>query len=243
MRSLRLLNLALFSIVLCAGAPTDARAVGSNLAWDDCFQGAPASMKTFTCDADDGAPFTLVGSFVPPEGVDQMNGMQAIVDLCTMPHALPDWWRVGASDCRAGALTASYDFTGGPSSCTDLWQGQAVGAMNVQVAGALGATRLRILLIAAVTTPIALTEGTEYYAFRIHVSRANTSTCAGCLTNGCIVLNEVRLTQAAGAGDVFLTTPEMEYFATWQGMNQSPPCPFVVPTQTSTWGQVKSLYR
>jgi hypothetical protein len=114
------------------------------------------------------------------------------------------------------------------------------------VAGDLGSTRLRLLIIAAVLTPVDLLDSQEYYLFKVNIDRSHSTgpdACAGCSTIGCIVLNQVRLTRSGGSGDVFIEAPATNYYATWQGVNQAPPCPFVVPTQTSTWGQVKSLYR
>jgi hypothetical protein len=113
--------------------------------------------------------------------------------------------------------------------------------MNAQVA-TLGPTRLRLILLCSLVTPAALQAGEEHYAFKIQIARSNTAACAGCQVNACLVLNEMRLTPGEGQGDVIYTNPATNYYVTWQGVNQSPPCPFVVPTRQSSWGALKSLY-
>lgn len=242
MRPARLFLAVTAFLVTLRAAPAPAQ--GVDLSWDDCYLGSGQMLKTFACDTDAGPPFTLVGSVVPGTDTNGVNGMIAIFDLCTMPYALPDWWRVGQGDCRQGDLSVSYDFTGGPFSCVDPWQGQAIGGFSAQVA-TLGATRLRLTLAAAVNTPVDLTGADTYYLFKVAIARTHTSgegACAGCLTNACLVLNEVRLSRPVGQGDIFIYSPSTDYYAMWQGINQAPQCPFVVPTRTTSWGLLKSMY-
>jgi len=170
MRIFPLLRSAGFAALVAAICAAPARSQGINLGWDDCYQGTPAMMQTFACDSDAGPPFTLVASFVPGPEIDRVVALSAVFDLCTMPYALPDWWRVGTGDCRQGAISASFDFTSGPFSCADPWQGQAVGGVGAQVA-VQGPTRLRLLVACALTAPVAVEQGTEHYAFKIHILR------------------------------------------------------------------------
>src|SRR5437899_4981080 len=53
-----------------------AAAAGIDLSWDDCGA-AGAQLKTFACNTNSGSSFDLVGSFVPPSGINQLLGMSA----------------------------------------------------------------------------------------------------------------------------------------------------------------------
>ena len=67
--------------------------------------------------------------------------------------------------------------------------------------------------------------------------------CPGCLQPACIVLNSIKLARPAGApgGDVTLANAAVSSHVTWQG--GTPNCPGATPTQNTSWGQVKALYR
>ena len=60
---------------------------------------------------------------------------------------LPEWWKFGNGFCRGSAgLAANFDFTYGPTSCTDPWEGQAVGGQTYDVAyGGPNLARLRVI--------------------------------------------------------------------------------------------------
>jgi len=67
-------------------------------------------------------------------------------------------------------------------------------------------------------------------------------TCSGCLVPACIVLNSVKLAQPAGQGDAVIANPAASQHVTWQG-GGTIECPGATPTQSNTWGQIKTLYR
>src|SRR5262245_55352370 len=86
------------------GVPAQSRAVtpahstaapGVNLSWDDCGL-AGSAVKTFSCDNNAGAPFTLIGSFSPPPNVNEFLGMSAQVSIQSLSPTLPDWWQFGS---------------------------------------------------------------------------------------------------------------------------------------------------
>lgn len=216
-----------------------------NLSWDNCgsFGG---QNKTFACDTNTGAPFTLYGSFISPDA-PQCVAIEAVVDFMNADAALQDWWKLGTGECRQGAFNGSFDFTSGPFDCVDFWGGQSIGVSGVITDGAgLGANTLRFKFVTALPAPTDMDPGSEIYGFKLTVLRTKTvgtGSCAGCTDGACFVLNSVLVNQPAGVGDFFLTGAPAggRDFATWQ----SAPTLLcgLVPTQSRTWGQVKALYR
>ena len=126
------------------------------------------------CDTNAGS-HTLIGSFVAPPGVDSMSANEVVIDLESASPSLPDWWKMRTGLCRAGSLTWSFDFTGGPFTCYDYWQGGAIGSLQqdppvgnrARIKGvfALPAGDARITSIA---------EGTEVYSFKANINSAKT---------------------------------------------------------------------
>lgn len=244
----KLLRISALALGLVVMSASFAAAAGLNLAWNDCFSDGGASNKAFACAANTGSN-SLFGSFVPPTGITAMTGAEVVVDLLTADPAFTNWWRMfTAGSCRASSLSANFlpGPAGGSGVCQDYWQGQASGAIAAYTIGQGGmANRARVLLVGA-TAPSNATSvdsATEYYAFTMVINNqksVGTGSCTGCLDKVCIVLNQIKITQPAGVGDVAVTTG-LNQIATWQGELTSTCLP--VPARNRTWGQVKALYR
>jgi hypothetical protein len=168
----------------------------------------------------------LVGTFIAPSGLDALNGLTAQIDV-TSDGPLPDWWKLGSTDCRPTSLSANFDFTIGPFNCYDYWRGGAVGAVNYTV---LGPSRACLTLVCALPSgdqrigPIPA--GTEVYGFKIVINNTRTvgaGACAGCTTPICITLNSIALSQPPEYPDLYIFDPDIRNFATWQGGTAS--CP------------------
>lgn len=248
--------LALLFVMLLALAPLSF-AAGINLSWNDCGTFGQCN-QSFACDTNGPGTFTLVGSFVPPAGVTQLIGVEIILDLVANSPTVPDWWQFkNAGTCRTTAINSSFSFVGGPYSCTDYWEGQAQGGIaSYQVGAAIGsgypANLGRILIAGSMPSEFVhgLDENTEYYAFKLLVSKSKTvgtGACGGCDVPVGFLLEQVRLHQPVGVGDYTLQYQDSYQMAAWQngqfsvydvGYNCPP-----VPARNKTWGALKSLYR
>jgi hypothetical protein len=225
---------------------------GMNLSWTDCGATGTAD-KTGACVSNTGAQALFV-SFFPPAGEDSVEAMAAILDITSMSGLIPPWWNMETGGCRAGKISVSANFTGGPFSCTDFWNGQALGGLTYEApfdsvnrqtsATALNVNHAWVRLVEAVQEALKgpVTPGTEYYLASLNIVNALTTTCSGCSTPMCIVLNQVNLSEPAPAPDAVITTPPLggRNIVTWQGAGAN--CA-AVPVKNKTWGQVKSLYR
>jgi hypothetical protein len=221
---------------------------GLNLGWTDCG-GSPASLnRTFACSTNTGS-FTLVGSFVTPSSVTAASGIVSIMDMQTAGVLLPPWWGMATGLCRAGSLTANFDFTNGPWSCIDYWQGGASGAVTMDPPQGNRA-RIRVVATLPAGSPLitSIPEGDEVYAFKVIIDAARTTglgACAGCQREAVICFTSVTITQPAGAagGNRYVWQPASRSYATWQGGGYVTDYCFPDPVRSTTWGSIKTLYR
>jgi hypothetical protein len=244
------LMLAMFVAPASAGTPPQP---GIAMSWTDCAGGVSATQdQAFACD-NNVSQFPLACAAALDSSVDGVIGAELVVDVQLSTGSMPDWWRLdgsGTGGCRAGGITASFDFSSSPR-CTDAWAGQGFGNVASFTIGPPDHPQMnqaRIKAVAAVTSDHAatLTPGFEYGFVLLKLSATRTTgagACAGCALSACLVLNSilVRRLPASGA-DVYLTStagPSANW-ATWQGTGAD--CA-AVPARRRTWGEIKSLYR
>jgi hypothetical protein len=237
---------------LTLGAAT-ASAAGINLGWNDCPGGATYALtETFACNTNVGV-HTMVGSFVAPAGVQMMSANEVVIDLKTGPgFALADWWKMGSGRCRPTSLGSNFDFTGGPFSCHDYWQGGAIGAAQEDPPNGFD-NRARIKMVFAVPAGdpriTSVAEGLHVYSFKLNINNSRTvglGSCAGCNAEACIALQTIRLNQPVPFPRIDLTNPSTVAHVIWQAWTTVDPnhlCPSVTPVKSQTWGSIKALYR
>lgn len=226
-----------------------ASAGGINLGWDDCG-GLPATAnRTFACDTNSGS-HTLVGSFVAPSGVTAASANEFIMDMQTSGATLSPWWGLRTGMCREGSLTASFDFTSGPFTCYDYWQGGSFGAVSMFDPPVGNRARIKGIVAIPAGSPLitSIPEGLEVYSFKALINSAKSTglgACAGCQDGACIVLTSIRINQPVGTpgGQILVTSPAARRHVTWQSGTSAGPCPEVTPTRNTTWGSIKALYR
>jgi hypothetical protein len=237
---------------LALGAAT-ASAAGINLGWNDCVGGASYSLvETFACNTNAGI-HTMVASFVAPAGITAMSGNEITIDMQTSGALLADWWTIGTGQCRPStSLHGDFDFTGGPFTCYDYWQGAALGGLSWSVLPGW-TNRCRIKGVYALTAGdpriTSIPEGTHVYSCKIVINNAKSTgsgACAGCGDEACIVMENMSLNQPPPLLTARLGTPATAYHVLWQGWSTPDPqqaCPAVTPAKSRTWGSIKALYR
>ena len=196
-----------------------------NLAWDDCSFGS--DFKSFNCATNTGTPFTMVASFIAPPGVTRLSGLYAELEVISATPTLPLWWQHGSAECRgSSALSVSCDFTNGPFSCTDIWEADATGVYAYDIGfGAPNRARIRVLCTSL--SERSASEGTEYYAFKLNLSRSKSTgggSCAGCSEAVTIVLRSMQLLQHEDVGsNPVLSGPISRDYVSWQGFSGTVP--------------------
>ena len=220
-----------------------ARAAGyANIGWTDCALAGPSTAAaSFACNTNIGV-HNLIASFEPPVAMTLLYGVEATLEVSTSAATLSPWWHFESTGCHTpSGLTASTDFTGGPFTCVDLWEGLAVSGSDYNPAF-YSPNSSRIRVIAAVPTGLERTvnPGSEYYVFNVRISHSKTvGTCPGCTEGACFQFLSLVLRQSSSAGDYTLSSGPQQ-MVIWNGGGTSG-C--VVPVRKRTWGAIKSQYR
>jgi hypothetical protein len=224
---------------------------GVNLSWDNCFGDAGTQNKSFACDTNTGSD-VLVCSFELAQEVLQASGQEAVIDLIATASKLPAWWEFkNAGTCRQLSLTMNTVLSPTAVACTDWPSGQSIALILSYGMGYSGPTSatLKISTVVGNQALADLIPGTEYFVCNVVISHAKTvgtGACAGCSVPVCLLFYD-QIMIPGPANDVLLEGPahDNSSFATWQGPTGPAPygCPYPLPTQRSTWGAVKSLYR
>ena len=230
-----------------------AQLAGLKLAYDDC---GGASAQTWTCTTNSGVAFTAVASVVIGPALTTLTGEEGVVEIA-FQNPVPDWWKVGAGQCRAGtAVNVAFLATG---SCVDYFGPVGAGPSGGSFytigpgsdpKGPVDDKRVRVRTVSAVDINAALltpppVPGDEVFMFTVSVNKSRstgTGSCAGCAEKTCAMLKLVRLTQPAGVGDFDYNDVAVGGNLVLAGQDLALDC-YGVPTNTRTWGQIKSLYR
>jgi hypothetical protein len=233
--------------LLAFGASMAFAAGGLNLHFDGCAADGGASSAVFACNVNTGQE-VLFASIVLPADMPKFLGSSAIVDVLVEAPSLPDWWRTAAGQCRANAISMSFDASILVTpNCADIWNSQPNLAVFQVQQFLHGPSSVRLNGGAAVPagSEIALVADgvTELNVARVVINHTKTTgvgACDGCLAGACIVLQECYLQQPAGMPLYRLSTPISNVVTLNNG---SLNCTGATPTQNRTWGAVKGLYR
>ena len=220
------------------------------MAWDDCATTPSANHDNpFAC-ANNLGSGSLYCSFSTAQPIDQVVGLELVVDVQSSQPTLPDYWRLGPiPDCRHDLLTASLDFTlttdcADPSFSSALLQDYIVG----QPRGLTSQARIKATAFVPSPETRSFANDTSYLAIRLVLSydrTQNIGACAGCTFTTCLVFNSVLVRRLAGAagGDITLSQPGPgnSNWATWRLADTGVSCA-MVPVRNLTWGRIKTLY-
>ena len=242
-------KVSLLCTALLMLAATMAHAGGLNMSWGACTEDGGAANKNFACTSNSGSN-VLVCSFEPTlTNNGTTNGNAVIVDLQSASDPLPAWWNVNGagSACRGNVVTVNSTISPSAVNCFDEFSGGETIGLGGYFITATNKARIKIAGAVPQTNLASTQPGYQYFACNLVISNAKTvptSTCGGCSTPVCIVLNMIQVTAGGGALDENIVNPLTRNYVTWQGgAGITGGCPAAVPTKNTTWGAVKSLYR
>lgn len=238
-------------------APAVAQTPGVHLSWSECLPKGGTRNMDFSCGTADGVE-TLLMTFSPEVPASQVFGLEARIDISTLPTGgvgpvLPSWWQLELGGCRYGSMTFSLDYTHPPYSvgaaCVDPWQSNGSGAFDYGYPSTLASSSPStavIRMVGAVPTDkyFPVVPGTEYYAFRFMIDNQKTvglagGACDGCCTPMYLAPIYLKIGEPVGVGDFTLYGTAADVI-TWQGSGSA--CG-PTPARRHSWGMVKSLYR
>jgi hypothetical protein len=249
---MRIVTLSIALLTMSASVSFAAGEV--NIGWNDCVSGGGVGAISNDCTSNTGS-LVLVVSARPPVEMDHLIGQVAVIELQTDQATLSPWWHLELAPspgCRAGLISSSFDFTSGPSGCTDVWQGGASGGLDYATPSpfsmAPNSARLREIGAVPGFLEKVVVPTTEYNMCKFLISKSKSTgpdACAGCLDRVCIYAASIQLAEPAGVGDYTLYMGTNQFVTLNQYTNGPgvPMCPGALPVHRSTWGGIKSLYR
>lgn len=224
-------------------------APGVNLRWVNCFGDGGTLNRNYACGTCSGNSI-LVGSFLIPEQLDEVTGLDFAVGIATASAVLPPWWEFkNPGACRQTSLSANSTLPGTAISCIDWTSEITIASISSYLIGANGPNTAVVQgSTVASSGSASLSPGQEYFAFNMVINTAKTvgtGSCAGCQTGACLLLSAIRIRGPSGEPLVQLTSPTNltdSNLCTWQSGGVAQGCPAPTHARPSTWGLVKQLY-
>ena len=234
-------TLLLVAVLLAVTASVAMAAAGVNLTWgSNCYGDGAVPNNTFQCNSNTGGVAgTLTLSFMTAAIHTDFVAIGFYLEGQSDAVTLPDWWKMGAGECRANAITMNTGFPTYGGVCTDLWQSLGGGGIGLY---SDDTNRMHLNAAWAMADSITIDPNIEYLAAQFNFSRAKTvgtGACAGCDTKAIWSIYRLEIGFLSHPTEM-LTFPLANQCVTWQTSTLS--CT-LVPTRNTTWGQVKSLYR
>jgi hypothetical protein len=219
-------------------------ASGLDLSWQGCATTPASSDFTYACDGNLGTPVNLQGSFRLSASMSDFAATSAFLDI-GFKDAIPDFWRMTGSGCAYGIFSSQIPEVTPPCTGVNLFDERY--AITQYSTLDLSPTRMRVRIDTAANAPapVSITAEALYADCRLQIAvdQEHFLGCAGCADPGCLVLETITVF-GFGSGEYYvIENQDARNWVTWQGASAFVPCPAAVPTRTSTWGQVKALYR
>jgi hypothetical protein len=250
-----------FTLALLA-LPAMAFAAGIDITWDDCIGGTPSSAKTFNCTAN--ANYSLHFQFKLPIGLPNFVSLTGFADYQNQSNTnLSSFWHFEQGSCNQSPSAKGVtilDDQGSASifapGCTTPTDGGTVqnafgddGSGGTESVSAYGVDFRRpgngyfvLLDYRTDGAPFPLAAGPNYWAWRLNFKTNNRAACAGCADAGIILWQ--RATFESNDGSPALNLDFSDKLSNCVTINgDSPTHCGIVPTRSTTWGQLKSLYR
>jgi len=236
------------------------------LAWDECNGMGGSNIRTFACATNSNSAVNvhnLVGSYVcDNNGLPGLISWASSIDLKFEGGPVPPWWQHGATDCRgtANVVVAFTNPTG--ATCLDyesLVAGGALGGNQYLWGAGVGMPdHAQLRTVAAVDGSANhpdIPGNTEIYLFTATFRNGATTgagSCAGCPLGASLTIYRTDFEQdnADNFSVVYSNAYEAppaplrpdQACARWQPSGEAV-CMGATPTNNSTWGHIKSIYR
>jgi hypothetical protein len=232
------------ALVLCV-CPA-ARAGGVGIAWGTvCYSENPVDAVTFACNSNTGpSSWPMTVSFMVDAEMTDFVGVEVQLQGGWTYQAVPDWWKLGPTDCRAGLVSFAADASAiADETCRDWTAGQSFTVFNYTWSGATMLIDAGAAI--AADQPYDLPADLEYYACTVTVRNGKTTgdgACSGCAAG--VSWSVGRVTAAGLSGrrdDLYDAIPTGNRCLDWNNPFSND-CRWGA-AEKSTWGAVKSLYR
>jgi hypothetical protein len=243
-----------------------------SLAWGDCLVDGGTSRANVNCSAESWTEY-LIFTHQLGVDQPNFVGIEGIIDMDdqTNPASMSGWWQwdIGsAGTCRTAAVVSNVP----EASMSPRWTGATCIDVGMSVktlattyimvrrpspGTGTGPNSQRIVFqwVVPYDQPIPYTAGTNVAVGSLRICSRPTNghaTCAGCTAGITFTLNSIFAAQPAGSPNGSLTATDPLPFPGWptyltncvSANYPATTClPFISPTETRTWGQLRALYR
>ncbi len=238
-------------LLICTGllALTASTAAAQiQVAWNDCLIDGGAASKVNACTGNGGIN-RMVISYTPTGSIPDFIAIDGTLDIQFDNGTPVAWWSFkNAGSCRMTAASINMSIfntsSAGGGQCQDTWDGGAsVTGLFTGYAEQYGApdkNRAVFAMSRNASNPTSISAGTNYFGWIFQITNANTDVCAGCSEPVAIFSPVMTLHGASGAAAIQLTAQpnDGESCVSWNGGSCN-----ATPTQATTWGKVKAMYR
>jgi hypothetical protein len=212
---------------------------GSNMSWNDCVAGGGVADRTVAC-TNTGSGTSYV-SLNPSQSYPNIGATDVYIDV--NPVTLGNWFNPTPTTARWGS--AATDPSSG--ACVGWWALAPAGGITFQPPQAIvlgnGKIRLRITTVIAAGEEQAMDPGTEYFMGALQLKfNAGTFANAECTAGGAIGVADIVVLQPGVNDSHEGQVADVSNCTTFRNP-ASRQCPGATPTQKSTWGSIKALYR
>jgi hypothetical protein len=234
--------------------PAAALAQGIDLTWKDCVgTGLEQTNQNFTCTGTANQNYQLIFQYKLANQIPNFVGAAGYADYQNASGApLSPFWRYESGGCNnTGSVKgiAMFDNIQLLANCAaaylDAWDGDGSGGFEGIAAYGVDFRRPGngyFILGDARASAVPLDPFINYYAFHLVFNNRNRTPCAGCTEQGVVVFQKLELESNDGSPRVDLISPDKA--GQCVTINNGPPslCG-IVPAKTTSWHQLKSLYR
>jgi hypothetical protein len=247
----KLLALLCFALI-----PSSAFAFGVDVTWNDCVNGTTASAavnKVFECAITGNRNYNLEFQYKTPIALPNFVAVTGYADIGPIGTPLSPFWHYESGGCNQGSVKGAQLLGVIPQSCTDgayleTWDGGPSGtfAIAAYLSDFHDPGRGHFVLLGARGDGYPVVAGDNMWAFELRFNNRNkpgsTANCAGCTEQKILLAQVIRLESNDGSPQVDLIGSDK--LADCVQINDAPTgfCA-TTPTQNTTWGKIKSMFR
>jgi len=238
-------------VLFLALVPGAAFAAGLDISWNACIDGpGAAASKTFVCTGTVNQNYVVEFQYKSPIDIANFVAISGPVDLMSpgAPTATSPFWHYENGGCngstiKGAQIIGTLNAVLCPSQL-ETWDGGPSGtfAIAAYVADYQGPGRGHMVLVGARGDGVPITADVNMWAWEIKFNNRMRTACLGCAEQKIVVWQNASLESNDGSPAVNLSGADKG--SDCAQINGAPVggCG-VVPTQSTSWGKIKSLYR
>lgn len=237
-------------VLFLISVPGAAFAMGVDVSWNSCVGvGTEAQNKLFVCAGTVNQNYDVHFQYKSPIDIPNFVAVTAYADIGPPGAPLSPFWHYESGGCNNSAIKGCQILGTIPQACSDIgyaetWGGSPSSTFAIAAYGAdfQQAGRGHFILLGARGDAVPVTAAVNMWAFQLRFNNRNRSLCAGCAEQKVLIWQICRLESNDGSPAVDVSGADK--FSDCVVFSNAPIglCP-VDPIQSTSWGQIKSMFR